>query len=364
VTTAAVAAVLAVTALALSPAAAPAASRQVTGLHDARYCEILELKGFPPRATATVWNTIGLSRCPAAWWNAFNAGALARELGDTLVVLNGPRHFLMDSATAETGGRRAFHGVRLTKVATIPLRTAADLVQTPYADRTIARINTWRWKKGRTVFELVAPGGDTYVMQSYAQIKDPTMTIGKLRSLGRRLKLPSGWRYRARRLREALTLTAQGSATITQDELQNTYQLATTTRPYGRRVRHAVHLSGQTRSIPKPTTPGTIEDHGTVFGVGFGPGTIELVATLKPTGPGNGLGTGTFRLLFARGSVSGTFSMPYTISGGEIDFLGTARFTGGTGAFRGVTSGNMRAHDHNTLNGQNGRLSLDGFATY
>ncbi|HEV7461602.1 MAG TPA: hypothetical protein VGN78_13780, partial [Solirubrobacteraceae bacterium] len=249
--------------------------------------------------------------------------------------------------------------VRLTRVATIPIRTAADLVQTPYTDRTIARTNTWSWKKGRTVFELVAPGGDTYVMQSYAQIKDPTLTIGRLRSLGRRLKLPTGWRYRSRRLRDALTLSAVGSATITQDELQNTYQLATTTRPHGRRVRHAVHLSGQTRSIAKPATPGTIEDHGTIFGAGFGPGTVELVATLK-----DGRGTGTFRLVFPRGSVSGTFSMPFTISGGEIDFLGTAKLTAGTGAFRGVTSANLRAHDHNTLNGQNGRLSLDGFATY
>jgi hypothetical protein len=124
-------------------------------------------------------------------------------------------------------------------------------------------------------------------------------------------------------------------------------------------VRHVVHLTGQTRSIPTPTTPGTIEDRGTITGTPFGRGTVGLVATLK-----DGRATGTFRLLFRRGSVLGTFSMPFTISGGEIDFLGTARFTGGTGAYRGVSSGNLRAHDHNTLDGQNGRLSLDGFATY
>ena len=88
-------------------------------------------------------------------------------------------------------------------------------MQTPYTDRTIARSNTWRWKRGRTVFELVAPGGDVYVMQSYAQIKDPTLTLAKLRSLGRRLKLPSGWRYRTRRLTRELVLSANGSATIT-----------------------------------------------------------------------------------------------------------------------------------------------------
>ena len=343
----------------LAPAAASATPRQISGLHDARYCEIIELKGAPPTAVATVWNTIGQNRCPPAWWNAFDAGALARELGDTVVVLNGPRHFLMDAASAETGGRRSFHGQRLTRVASIPIRTAADLVQTPYTDRTIARRNTFTWKRGRTVFELVAPGGDVYVMQSYAQIKDPTLTLAKLRSLGRRLKLPTGWRYRTRRLTRDLVLTARGTATITQDELQDTYQLAVATRPPGRRIRHAVHLAGQTKSIATPTTPGTIEDRGTITGTPFGRGTIGLVATLK-----NARATGPFRIVLARGSVTGTFSMPFTISGGEIDFVGTARFTGGTGAYRGIASGNLRAHDHNTLNGQNGRLSLDGFATY
>jgi hypothetical protein len=343
----------------VTPAAASATPRQISGLHDARYCEIIELKGAPPTAAATVWNTIAQNRCPPAWWNAFDAGALARELGDTAVVLNGPRHFLMDAASAETGGRRSFHGQRLTKVASIPIRTTADLVQTPYTDRTIARRNTWTWKRGRTVFELVAPGGDVYVMQSYAQIKDPTLTLAKLRSLGRRLKLPTGWRYRTRRLTKDLVLTARGAATITQDELQDTYQLAVTTRPPGRRVRHAVHVAGQTKAIATPTTPGTIEDRGTITGTPFGRGTVDLVATLK-----NGRATGPFRLVFPRGSVTGTFSMPFTISGGEIDFVGTARFTGGTGAYRGITSGNLRAHDHNTLDGQNGRLSLDGFATY
>jgi hypothetical protein len=341
------------------PAAAPAAVRQVSGLHDARYCEIIELKGVPPTAVATVWNTIGQNRCPSAWWRAFNGGALARELGDTLVVLNGPRHFLMDSASAQTGGVRSFHGQRLTKVATIRIRTAADLVQTPYTDRTISRSNTWRWKRGRTVFELVAPGGDVYVMQSYAQIKDPTLTLAKLRALGRRLKLPSGWRYRTRRLTGELVLSAVGSATITQDELQDTYQLELATRPYGRRVRHAVHLSGQTRSIPTPTTPGTIEDRGTVFGATFGAGTVGLVVTFKGSGV-----TGPFRLVFPRGQVTGTFSMGVHGSSGGIDFLGTAKFTGGTGAYRGISSGALRAHDHNTTDGQNGRLSLDGFATY
>jgi hypothetical protein len=339
------------------PGIASAATRQGSHLHDARYCEILELKGTPPAAKVTVWDTIGLNKCPVAKWRAFDAAALARELGDTFVVLNGPRHFLMDSATATTGRVRSFHGMRMRKVATIPIRTAAALVQTPYVDRTISRTNTWRWKKGRTVFELVAPGGDTYVMQSYAQIKDPSLTIHRLGSLGGRLKPPLGWRYRTRKLRHDLVLTAKGSATVLQDELQNTYQLATTTRR-GKRAHHAVSMKGVTHSVT-PAMPGTVEDHGTVSGTPFGKGAIVLVGTF-----GGGRLTATFRLTFPRGSVIGTTSMPFTISGNEISFQGTSRFTGGTGAYRGISSGPLETTDHNTLDGQNGKLSVMGAATY
>ena len=337
---------------------ASAAQPTLTGLHDARYCEILELNGVPPSARVTVWNTIGLNPCPAAWWNAFDAGALATELGVPFVVLNGPRHFLMDSVSVPTRGPvRSFHGEQMRKAATVPIRSAADLAQTPYTDRTIARSNTWRWKKGRRVFELVAPGGDTYLMQSYARIKDPSLAIAKLPALGRRLTTPTGWRYRTRRLRRDLALIADGSATVIQDELQNTYQLATAVRR-GPRARHPVRIEGRTRSVP-PATPGTVEDRGTVTGTPFGKGRIVLVGSLA-----NGRLEGTFRLTFPRGSVVGTVSMPYTISGNEIDFAGTSRMTGGTGAFRGIKSGALRTRDRNTLDGQNGTLSVTGSANY
>ena len=67
---------LAAAAIALA-GVADAAVRRASGLHDARYCEIIELKGAPPRARAVVWNSIKLNRCPAAQWNALDAGALA-----------------------------------------------------------------------------------------------------------------------------------------------------------------------------------------------------------------------------------------------------------------------------------------------
>lgn len=352
----ALASIVAVAALAPAGTAA-AATRSASGLRDARYCEILELHGTPPSAAVTVWNTIGLNECPAAWWRRFDAGALARELGAKFVVLNGPRHFLMDSATAATGRVRLFHGKRMRKVATIPIRSLSELVQTPYTDRTISRTNDWRWRRGRTVFELVAPGGDTYVMQSYAQIKDASLRLSALRRLGRRLALPLGWRYRTRVLRKPLVLRARGSATILQDELQDTYQLATTTRR-GPRARHTVKLSGRTRTVT-PATPGTVEDHGAVAGRPFGKGRIVLVGTFAQSTL-----NGTFRLTYPHGSILGTTTMPFTITGNEISFAGTSRFTGGTGIYRGIKSGPLVTRDHNTLDGQNGVLTVKGAARY
>ena len=99
---------------------------------------------------------------------------------------------------------------------------------------------------------------------------------------------------------------------------------------------------------------------GTVTGTPFGKGTIVLVGSLA-----GGKLTATFRLLFpGRGSVIGTTSMPYTFNGNEIDFAGTSRFTGGTGAYRGITSGDLDTRDHNTLGGQNGTLTVMGAARY
>ncbi len=295
----------------------------VAGLHDLP---------AEPLGSAVDPVAIGLNRCPAAQWNAFNGPALAKEPGDTLVVLNGPRHFLMDSASAVVGGRHTFHGLRMTRVATIAIHRADELVQAPYTDRVVTRTNTWRRNAGRTVYELIAPGGDTYVMQSYAQITDRTRTLGRLSSLGHTLRLPAGWRYRTWTLGRPLVLSATGSATIIQDNLQDTYQLATATRR-GKRVRHILSIAGRTHTVVPPATPGTVEDHGTISGTPFGRGTVVVVGTLT-----DGRLTATFRLTFPRGSVLGTTSMPFTISGQMIHFAGMSRLTGGTGDYRGISA--------------------------
>jgi hypothetical protein len=353
----------AATALALAPLAlaAPAAAatpRTITGLHGQRYCEIFELRGTPPNARATVWNTIGRNLCPPAQWNAIDTGAIARERGDTAVVLNGPRRWVIDAASGKPGRRHTFQGLGTTEVASIPIRSAADLGRAPYTDRVIARTNTWRWKQGRRVFELVAPGGDVYVMQSYAQIVDTKLRLAQLPRLGKRLSLPEGWRYRTRVLKHAWMLKTTRAATIVQDDLQDTYQLAKAVR-HGKRAKHAVSLAGRTKSVG-PITPSRVEDRGTITGTPFGKGTIVLVG--KFVG-GNRLAA-TYRLRFKHGSVLGSATLPFTIKDGTITFRGMTTFTGGTGRYRGITGRGIKVVDTNTLDGQNGRIAVKGAARY
>ena len=52
------------------------------------------------------------------------------------------------------------------------------------------------------------------------------------------------------------------------------------------------------------------------------------------------------------------------IPGNEITFNGTADFTGGKGRYRGIKGRDLKAYDHNTLDGQNGTIELKGFARY
>jgi hypothetical protein len=93
----------------------------------------------------------------------------AEELGASIVVFNGPRHFLMDFASAKTGRVRSFGRLDLRRVATIPISSPAELVRMTYTPRAIDRGNVWRWKRGRRVHELRAPDGRVYVMQAYSR---------------------------------------------------------------------------------------------------------------------------------------------------------------------------------------------------
>jgi haloalkane dehalogenase len=215
-------------ALAVCVPAAAAKEKVVsaTGMYDKRYCEYLFVAGKLPDLTATVWNTYGLNDCPPELWEKSDAKKLAEQEGALSVLLNGPRYWLIESASLSNPGKvKSFNGLRMRKLTTVkvPIVNGAPS-QAPYSEVTVNRKNVFTWGKGRVVYELLAPNRRVYVMQAYSQIVDTSLQRSQLAGLGSRLKPPEGWRYRARRLKRDLVLRTQGRATIIQDELQDTYQ--------------------------------------------------------------------------------------------------------------------------------------------
>ena len=79
---------------------------------------------------------------------------------------------------------------------------------------------------GQRVSELHTADGTTYVMQSFSQQKDPTLTEDQLTDLGQRLTLPEGWTYSSRVLDQSLRIaTTDVPAQVLQDDLGNSYSM-------------------------------------------------------------------------------------------------------------------------------------------
>jgi len=199
----------------------------IEGVRNVRYCELIPVVRRGLHLSATVYNTLGLNDCPAAVWDKITAAAMRRRFGALKVVLNGPRHFVMDVIAAEgdtaAGKTVEAGGLSLTARATIDV-TLADLLGKPYRERSIARETRYVFKAGKPVFLLVRADGGRYAMQSYAQIVDKSLSYADLPTLGSRLKLPAGWRFEVITPDADLILGAAGKATVVQDDLDNTYQ--------------------------------------------------------------------------------------------------------------------------------------------
>jgi haloalkane dehalogenase len=211
------------------PAAASSRMTLREGTHGARYGEVLLVTGHLNRVEATVYNTLGLNDCPDDLWRALDPAAIKRAYRVRAVILNGPRYFLMDKVAIADPGREifAFGGLQMRRLATVPLSLTTllgGLRRHPYREQAVRRTTVYVYDRGREVYELIAPDGATYVMQSYALSVDPSFTEADLPALAERLRLPQGWRYRVRRLEDEWSLRVDGEAGVIQDELENSYQ--------------------------------------------------------------------------------------------------------------------------------------------
>ncbi|MEW6257882.1 MAG: hypothetical protein AB1592_18165 [Pseudomonadota bacterium] len=221
--------------LARTPAAAPSAEAPLAPvvpevLRDYRYCEIIpvtvSLSGF----TAQVFNTLGYGDCPQDQWKGVGESEMRKRFGAVKVLLNGPRHFIMDKIIPKGATARGeiitVNGLTLESRATIDL-TVADMLGTAYREHMIDRETTYRFDAGKPTFRLTDPDGAVYVMQSYAKSVDPALSYEALPALGAKLKLPTGWSYGVVTPDTPLMVKAEGKAVVIQDDFKNTYQKMT-----------------------------------------------------------------------------------------------------------------------------------------
>lgn len=202
---------------------------QLADQYGKRYCEVLTVKLGTESTVAEVWGTQGLNDCPQAGFAAIDPRAVAKEHKATVAMLNGPRYWMLDHIVANelsgSGKMQRFGGLQMRSIATVDLGPGIP-DRTPYTERSVNRDTEFSFDEGRRIYELTAPNGSVYVMQSYSNQIDPQLTVDALAGLGDRLKLPAGWTYTSRVLDEQLVVEdLNGVATVIQDELQNSYQL-------------------------------------------------------------------------------------------------------------------------------------------
>lgn len=197
-----------------------------------RYAEIIPVFKKGTKLYMEVYNTVGSNELPQELWEKLNVEEMMKEYGAKKVILNGPRYWVINQLDArgetESGKVVNFGGIEMTLRATIESSIfGGGLGGKLYEENEIQRETTYYFWKDNMVYELTSPKGEVYRMQSYAQIKDPSLTIDKLENLGERLTLPEGWSYNARKLTEKSTMKANGIAYVINDNLGNSYQKVT-----------------------------------------------------------------------------------------------------------------------------------------
>lgn len=191
-----------------------------------RYGEVLLVRNTESGPEATVYNTFPLNECPAELWDKLDATAIAAENDAVAALLNGPRYWLMSGIGKRDRDdleHKSFGGLEMLRQATVKL---SSMNPAPYQPNRVNRKALFTFDAGREIYELIDPDGRRWVMQTWSQTVDPTLSLADLPGLGNRLSLPDGWRYEPRTPTSTLRVdTTNSEASVTQDNLANSYSL-------------------------------------------------------------------------------------------------------------------------------------------
>ncbi len=187
-------------------------------------------------AVGFYYNSLGLdlegsNEVMDARFRALKADTLKKEYSSDAVIFNGPRRLVANSII----GMIAWDGGKKTVIDTIPYRVLGVFEDKGVSEELPAyqvvvskRSNSFKFNAGETVYELITPKGAIYTMFSLSLKIDPKNTIENLPTLGERLKLPEGWKFRTRKLDQDMILKCLADSnppnTIVLDEFVGNYQ--------------------------------------------------------------------------------------------------------------------------------------------
>jgi hypothetical protein len=192
-----------------------------------RYCEIIVTDGW---LRCAVYTTEGINYCPDASWKALTQNDVKKATGASKAILHGPRYWVMDTIQTTPLIQvkpQKFKKLQTKKIAYVHVGLSDILNgEKPYRKHSIDLNNTFTYKAGKPVYELIDSKGRVYVMQSYSLDK-ARQTERSLLNLGKKLRLPKGWQFKAGVLNQNKALkTVNNKAVVLHDDLMNRYQLS------------------------------------------------------------------------------------------------------------------------------------------
>ena len=205
---------------------------RLKNLRGERYMEFMLVGSVPVAGDfiGTCYNTTGRNivdnnrdSCPAALVAKLNPEELAKANNCARVWLNPPRYWLLDWIDIELGKVREFGGIEATWCALMNMPKGE---WKPWTTTTIARKSQFGFAKGSSVYLVEDPEGNTWIMKSVSPSVSPENSYDNLATVGQRLKLPPGWKFRTAVLdKELVLIPTSDVARILKDGLDNVYDL-------------------------------------------------------------------------------------------------------------------------------------------
>ncbi len=185
----------------------------------------------------SIYNTTGQNggddtrdSAPSSFSDTLDVKRIAKRYQAVLASTSGPRYWALDWLADRVGAVRDFGGLEAVWMGNgqaAAARLAAKAPAEAYRTASFPRTAIEGFRKGTKVYLLDDPKGQAWVLAAYTTDGAPSAAADELDSLGDRLTLPEGWKFRSVKLDRELILESKGGyAASLEDDKGDVYHLA------------------------------------------------------------------------------------------------------------------------------------------